>query len=51
MVAFALDEALAVVDQIAARKASEAPARAETLRPDERYATDDDYAEDMADAA
>lgn len=51
MVAYALDEALAAVEQIADRHAAEQPRRAETLRPDERYADESDYDEDLPDAA
>ena len=56
MIAFALDEALAASDLIADRRAAEAhrPDVAPEdggLRPDERYAVDEDYAEDLDDAA
>jgi hypothetical protein len=56
VIAFALDEALAASDLIADRRAAEAhrPDVAPEdggLRPDERYAVDEDYAEDLDDAA
>jgi hypothetical protein len=48
VVAFALDEALAVADVIAMRKASEA-ANPDAVAPpdDQRFAGDDDYADDV----
>lgn len=44
--AFLVDEALATRLMIEARKALDRPKRSETLRDDERYATDADYDDD-----
>jgi hypothetical protein len=48
VVAFALDEALAVADDIALRKEAEA-VRPDAVAPpdDQRFAGDDDYADDV----
>lgn len=50
MIAFALDEALAVADQIAERRAMTPTPDPEDggLRPGERHATDEDYDDEDA---
>jgi hypothetical protein len=52
VVAFALDEALAVADDIAMRRASEA-VKPDAVAPpdDQRFAGDEDYADDVEEAA
>lgn len=48
MTAFALDEALATVDAIAERRAIAPRPEQGGLRPDERFASDEDYDDEAA---